>query len=108
MNMVHSEPVRVQARDDSRPVRFVWRDRLRGDYALTSSTTSCTAPPYLRQPAGNQDLLPGARSPLSRLPVNHTELPRQQPVLASDVISRGLEGSFLMGSILARWQRIRS
>ena len=28
MNMVHSEPVRVQARDDGRPVRFVWRDRL--------------------------------------------------------------------------------
>ena len=28
MNRVYSEPVNVQARDDGRPVRFVWRDRL--------------------------------------------------------------------------------
>jgi Domain of unknown function (DUF6504) len=28
MNMVHAEPVHVQARDDGRPLRFVWRDRL--------------------------------------------------------------------------------
>ena len=28
MNMVYGEPVNVQARDDGRPVRFVWRGRL--------------------------------------------------------------------------------
>jgi Family of unknown function (DUF6504) len=28
MNRVYGEPVNVQARDDGRPVRFVWRGRL--------------------------------------------------------------------------------
>jgi hypothetical protein len=28
MHMVYGEPVNVQARDDGRPVRFVWRGRL--------------------------------------------------------------------------------
>jgi hypothetical protein len=28
MNQVYGEPVNVQARDDGRPVRFVWRGRL--------------------------------------------------------------------------------
>ena len=28
MNEVYGEPVQVQARDDGRPVRFVWRGRL--------------------------------------------------------------------------------
>jgi hypothetical protein len=28
MNTVYGEPVDVQARDDGRPVRFVWRSRL--------------------------------------------------------------------------------
>jgi len=28
MNMVYREPVNVQARDDGRPTRFVWRSRL--------------------------------------------------------------------------------
>ena len=28
MSMVYGEPVNVQARDDGRPVRFVWRGRL--------------------------------------------------------------------------------
>jgi hypothetical protein len=28
MNKVYGEPVDVQARDDGRPVRFVWRSRL--------------------------------------------------------------------------------
>jgi Domain of unknown function (DUF6504) len=28
MKRVYGEPVHVQARDDGRPVRFVWRDRL--------------------------------------------------------------------------------
>jgi Domain of unknown function (DUF6504) len=28
MNKVHGEPVYVQARDDGRPTRFVWRGRL--------------------------------------------------------------------------------
>jgi Family of unknown function (DUF6504) len=28
MNHVYGEPVNVQARDDGRPVRFVWRGRL--------------------------------------------------------------------------------
>ena len=41
---------------------------------------------------GNQDLLPGARSPFSRLPVNDTVPPRPQPVSASEVISRSFVG----------------
>ena len=28
MNRVYGEPVNVQARDDGRPIRFVWRSRL--------------------------------------------------------------------------------
>jgi hypothetical protein len=36
---------------------------IRGDYALESGTTPCMVPACLRQPAGNQDRLPGARYP---------------------------------------------
>ncbi|SRR6266704_4625706 len=51
-----------------------------GDYALESGTTSCMVPACLRQPAGNQDLLPGARSPLFAPAGEDTVSPRQQPV----------------------------
>ena len=61
---------------------------IRGDCALKSGTTSCMVPACLRQPAGNQDLLPGARSPFSRRPVDDAVPPRQQPVSAFEVISR--------------------
>jgi hypothetical protein len=46
-------------------------------------------PACLRQPTGNQDLLPGARSPFPCLSVNDTVLPpRQQPVSVFGAISR--------------------
>jgi hypothetical protein len=35
MNMVYGEPVNVQARDDGRPARFVWRGRLYTVRAIT-------------------------------------------------------------------------
>src|SRR6266700_7945596 len=53
---------------------------VRGDYALVSGTTSCMVPACLRQPAGSQDLLPGARSPLFAPAGEDTVPPRQQPV----------------------------
>src|SRR5271167_3882307 len=75
---------------------------IRGDHALKSGTTSCMVPACLRQPAGNQDLLPGARSPFSRLSVNDGAT-----AAAAGIGIRGhqqmvsLEGSFLMGNMLA-------
>ena len=34
MNRVYGEPVKVQARADGRPLRFVWRSRLYTVYAI--------------------------------------------------------------------------
>src|SRR5207247_10078880 len=73
-----------------------------GDYALESGTTSCMVPACLRQPAGNQVLLPGARSPFSRRPVKtrcHRGSSRYRIRGHQQMVS--LEGSFVMGSMLA-------
>jgi hypothetical protein len=51
MNMAYGEPVNVQARDDGRPTRFVWRARL---YAVRAILEHWVINPEAAQVPGSE------------------------------------------------------
>jgi Domain of unknown function (DUF6504) len=56
MNRVHGEPVNVQARDDGRPTRFVWRCRLYAVRAILEHWVISEEAKDLRFEPGQADL----------------------------------------------------